>query len=269
VTEPRLIVYDLASVDGRLTISPDTLLMVGDDRWNAVAGGCHDPYPWLIKTFGPQAFLEGSGSFVREGDRSQAAVAGPHGDTASAEASDPAQLPGDDAGELLEDFLPEAVVRNPERRGWFVAVDGRGRVHWTVKEWPDEAFRGWHLLVLAHHTTPRGYLAFLREERIPYLLAGQRRVDLAGALRKLAGLLGVTTVVSTAGGKLNGALMRAGLVDEVLVEVFPAVIGGTETPSLFDAPDLGPDEWPQRLTLVDVERLPEGHVRLRYSVARV
>ena len=60
--------------------------------------------------------------------------------------------------------------------------------------------------------------------------------------------------------------MRAGLVDEVDIDSFPIVIGGRGTPALFDAPPLGPDEWPHRLDLLSVEQLDGGRLRVRYTV---
>jgi riboflavin biosynthesis pyrimidine reductase len=134
------------------------------------------------------------------------------------------------------------------------------------KEFPDEAWKGWHLLLLVSHHTPPEYLAYLQREDIPYLVAGAERVDLGLAMEKLASQLGVTCVLSTAGGKLNGALLRAGLVDEIHIEFFPAVIGGSNTPSLFDSPALKPDEWPTRLRLICAEVQAEGRVSLRYEV---
>jgi riboflavin biosynthesis pyrimidine reductase len=113
------------------------------------------------------------------------------------------------------------------------------------------------------------YLAFLQRERIPYLIAGQERVDLAAAMRKLKTELGVTCVRSTAGARLNGALLRAGLLDEVNIIYRPELIGGTETPTLFDSPELAPDEWPTKLRLVSALVRGEGHVWLRYEVRAI
>ena len=50
------------------------------------------------------------------------------------------------------------------------------------------------------------------------------RVDLAALMRELAGR-GVNELHVEAGAKLNGALLRAGLIDELVVYVAPAVIG--------------------------------------------
>ena len=247
MSRPRVVVHSLASVDGRITLAPDVLLLYGDERWQAVAGSSEDVYERLKLTHKPQVFLEGSGSFVPSN-------------------AEPEPLPpvDGDPQSLYQDFLPHNVVHRPGHQGWFTAVDSRGRVRWLYKEF--EGWEGWHLLVLVAHHTPPEYLAYLQHEKIPYLVAGEERVDLHPALEKLESQLGVTCLVSTAGGKLNGALLRAGLVDEISIEFFPAVIGGFETPALFDSPALKPDEWPTRLKLISAQVQAEGRVRLRYEV---
>ena len=247
---PRVVICTSASVDGRVTLAPDVLLLYGDERWQAVAGSS-DMFDWLKFTHKPQATLEGSGSFVLAG-------------------TEPEPLPAveGDRDLLYKDFLPDAVIQRPGHQGWFTAVDGRGRIRWAYKEWPDEAWAGWHLLVLAAHRTPPEYLAYLRREDIPYLIAGDERVDLRRALEKMGDRLGVECVISTAGGRLNGALLRAGLVDEINVELFPAIIGGRETPSLFDAPALQPNEWPTRLEMISTRVQDDGNVWLRYRVVQ-
>ena len=249
MNRPRVVIHTLASLDGRITLAPDVLLLNGDERWQAVAGSSDEAYERLKSMHKPQAILEGSGSFA-------------------ASDATPGPLPPvtGDPEPLYRDFLPPAVVDRPEHRGWFTVVDGRGRIRWMYKEWPEEGWKGWHVLVLAAHHTPPGYLAYLQRENIPYLIAGEERVDLHAALAKLASRLGVACVLSTAGGQLNGALLRAGLVDEINVEFFPAVIGGSHTPALFDSPALGPDEWPTRLKLISAQVQAEGRVWLRYQV---
>ena len=73
-------------------------------------------------------------------------------------------------------------------------------------------------------------------------------------------------MVSTAGGRLGGALLRQGLVDEIDIELLPWVIGGRGTPALFDCAPLEHGEWPTRLKLVEQQVLPHGRIRLRYTV---
>lgn len=242
---PKVVVYGDVSVDGRLTVAPDVLLLRGDPRWPGGATNQTAAYHRLMDIHRPEATMEGSNAFVARG-------AGP----------EPFPAVEGDTGHLYEDYMPRSAVERPGHRGWFVVVDGRGRVRWAFKE-----HEGWHLLILASGETPPAYLASLRRQEIPYLIAGGSRVDLSEALGKL-GALGVSTVLVTSPGILGGALLRQGLVDEINLEFFPSVIGGTETPSLFRSPGLGETERPARLSLISNETLEDGRVWVRYRVER-
>ncbi len=253
---PHLVVHTVASVDGRVSLGPGRTGFddVGDARWQAIwASGVdlEQSVRDLVERFRPQVLLEGSGSFVKEGDEL---------------APLPPVLPGH-AGEsdLLRDHLPDAVVGRSGHRGWFAVVDGRGRVRAGITEFP--GWEGWHTLHLVSPAAPRDYLAFLRDRRVPYLVTGKEHVDLAAAMTKLSTLLGIERVVSTAGSRLNGALLRAGLVDELSLVLLPALIGGERTPHLFRSPELGAADWPSSLELVSVDGEPSGRVRLHYKVA--
>jgi riboflavin biosynthesis pyrimidine reductase len=174
---------------------------------------------------------------------------------------------------LYQDFLPADAVERPDHRGWFTVVDGRGRVRWGHQDGADfgQEWAGWYLLVLVGHHTPPEYLAYLQREGTPYLVAGEGQVDLAQALVKMKAQLSVQCVLSTAGGRLNGALLRAGLIDEVNVELLPALIGGRDTPSLYDSPALEPDEPLTQLKLISCHTAVTqagGRVWLRYAVVR-
>ena len=245
---PRLIAHNVASLDGRLTLAPGVLLLHGNERWTSAIGG-GDAYVRLRRELEPDAILEGSGSFVVEGET-------------------PSPLPEPPAAADPDgDFLPPEVVERDGHRGWFVVVDGRGRVRWQFKEYPDPDWAGWHLLVLVCARTPAAYEAYLRREGIPYIVSGDAQVDLATALEQLADRLGVERVLSTGGSRLHGALLRADLIDEVSLELGPALIGGDGTPALFGGPPLAGNEWPARLEVADV-RFEDGRILVRAQVDR-
>lgn len=240
--------------------------MAGDPRWPTAGMG--DPYDWVRSEHDPEVLLEGSGSFVTDPER------GAGHDRDHLEVDD--RLPGSGPDGRREaaghagagaHFLPREVVEAPGRR-WFTVVDGRGRVDVQFTEWPDPAWAGWHALVLTSQTAPDEHLATLRDRGIPYLVVGRHRVDLPAAMALLGTALGVRTVVCTGGGKLGGAMLRAGLVDEIDIDVLPVAIGGRGTPALFDAPPLQAGEWPVPLRLLTAERLPNGVLRLRYAIVR-
>lgn len=246
MTRPRVITFNVASVDGRLTLAPDVNLMAGDERWTTIAKDLGDPYRWPRELHDPQLLLEGSGSFAppppERGYDHQPSPA-PEG----------------------EHHLPAEIVGVPGRR-WFAVVDGRGAVDLQFTEWPDPSWAGWYALVLTSLAAPAEHLELLRSRGIPYLIVGERHVALDRALELAAELLGVRTAVCTGGGRLGGALLRQGLVDEIDLEVLPWAIGGRGTPALFDAPPLTPAEWPVRLELIAHEALPDARLRLRYAV---
>lgn len=141
-----------------------------------------------------------------------------------------------------------------------VVVDSRGRIRWSYKG--DNTVR---LLVLVCRSTPPAYLAYLRREEIPYLIAGSGRVDLPLALSSLQVQLSASCVISEAGGGLNGALLRAGLVDELHLVLLPALIGGRETPTTFDGTPLRPGDGAHRLRLLTVRTSQDGAVWLHYE----
>ncbi|MER7246206.1 dihydrofolate reductase family protein [Kribbella sp. NPDC000426] len=245
----RVVVSVTASVDGRVTVGRDRLLLSDEagKLW-------HSLWPdgfmtmnnartaLLEELYAPTAILEGSGTFVTV-------------DTG------PLELP--EATISYDDFLPDDVVHDPEHRKWFTVVDGRGRVQWREK-----GGGGTDLLVLTSRATPAAYLAYLRRENIPYLVAGEEHVDLELALQRMRERLGVTYVVSEAGGGLNGALLREDLIDELHLILFPAAIGGAGVPTVFDGPELEPGALPTRLRLVSSSTTTDGVVSLRYEVVR-
>jgi 2,5-diamino-6-(ribosylamino)-4(3H)-pyrimidinone 5'-phosphate reductase len=196
----------------------------------------------IERQYAPQVVLEGSGTFVADTDGPITDLPAPSGGMAT----------------LYDDFLPaEANCR------WFAVVDGRGRIRWTHK-----GDAGRRLLVIVSHATRAPYLAYLRSEDVPYLVAGDGPVDLGGALRAMKDQLGATCAVSEAGGGLNGALLRSGLVDELHVMLLPSLVGGLGTPTTFDGVPLHPGQLPTRLRLLDARVTTDGIVSLHYEIDR-
>lgn len=253
MNRPRVIVHTVASVDGRVSLGPGRTGFddVGDARWQAMWASdtaLEDSLTGLVSSYGPQVLLEGSGSFVAE------------------EEVLPELPPSEfDEAELHQDYLPAHVVGRSDHIRWFAVVDARGRVRAGITEFP--GWEGWRTLHLVSQSTPDDYLAFLRRREIPYLVSGQEHVDLELTMEKMASLLGVTCVVCTAGSRLNGALLRANLIDEVSLLLLPALVGGSETPVLFRCPDLGPADRPTQLELLSIDNEPSGRIHLRYRVA--
>jgi riboflavin biosynthesis pyrimidine reductase len=99
---------------------------------------------------------------------------------------------------------------------------------------------------------------------VSYLLAGARDVDLPLALEKIGERFGVRTLLLEGGGRINGGMLRGGLIDEVSLLVAPVADGRMGTPALFDVD--GDDVAPRRLALESAERRADDFLWLRYRV---
>ncbi len=55
------------------------------------------------------------------------------------------------------------------------------------------------MLHLVSHGVPPAYLNFLQTQKIPYLIAGDERVDLPQIMAKIKNKLGIGTLLATAG----------------------------------------------------------------------
>ena len=146
-----------------------------------------------------------------------------------------------------------------EHESFAFAVDASGRLAWETND-----IDGDHVVALLSERVSDEYLAFLRERGVSYLLAGARDVDLPLALEKIGARFGVRTLMLEGGGRINGGMLRAGLVDEVSLLVAPVADGRIGTPALFDVD--GDDVTPRRLALESVERRADDVLWLRYGV---
>jgi len=245
---PYVILCVSASIDGRISLGPNRTMFDLDERddvlgtreeWEGFYGSFQERYR-------PDVYMEGSNMIVKEGDELREL-----------------ELYDGDPGELYLDYLPREAVDRPGRKGWLAAVDGRGRLRSGYTGEKDRP-----MLHLVSRAVSPEYLWFLRGAGIPYLVAGEARVDLALALVKMKEKLNVKTVLTSSGGRLAGALLKSGLLDEVHIRFSPVIIGGFNTPVLFASPDLGEDEPPVSLEVIETRACPDGRIFAGYRVVR-
>ncbi|HEX8319161.1 RibD family protein [Longimicrobium sp.] len=227
-SRPRVICHMMASVDGRILT----------DGWPQSDEGRRQ-YEVVHESYEPDAWLCGRVTMeahFAQGTRSDAEIAREH------------------------DGAPREDFRAPgERESFAFAVDSSGRLAWDTND-----IDGDHVVAILSERVSDEYLAFLRERGVSYLLAGAREVDLALALEKIGSRFGVRKLMLEGGGKINGGMLRAGLVDEVSVLLAPVVDGRMGTPALFDFTE---DDTPRyRLALDSVERRADDVLWLRYRV---
>ncbi len=217
---------------------PSVILHMGVSVDGRIDWGIGDPGPYyaIAVQMGADADLSGSNTILK------------------------ASFPEDPRSAMPE--LYDAFIDRPGRP-LLAVVDSRGQIkNWAViKRQP--FWSGF--VALCSHATPESHLAYLRQESIETILAGEDRVDLRRALETLNERCAVKVVRVDSGGILNGALLRAGLVSEVSVVVYPCLVGGTSPSSMFVAEDLAGPEGVIRVKLTHVEQMDE-YVWLKYAV---
>ena len=226
---PRVICHMATSVDGRIVVNgwPDSTAAAVRREYEQV----HARYAadgWICGRVTMEPFAGRT--------RAEAEVARAH------------------AGGRREDFLAPG-----DHDSFAFAIDASGRLAWETND-----VDGDHVVAIVSERVSDEYLAFLRAQGVSYLLAGGRDVDLALALEKIGARFGVRTLMLEGGGRINGGMLRAGLIDEVSLLVAPVADGRAGTPALFDIE--GADVPPPRLALEAVERREGDVVWLRYRV---
>jgi len=118
------------------------------------------------------------------------------------------------------------------------------------------------VVVFVAARTPAEAVARL-SARATVRVAGEERPDPAAAMGLLRREFGVRCVLCEGGPTLNGALLAAGLLDELFLTLAPTLLGGDD-PSLVAGPPLRP---PVPLALRSLYE-HEGELYLRYTVGR-
>lgn len=226
---PRVICHMMGSIDGRILTEGWPMSAEGRQQYELVHAS-YDADGWLCGRVTMQQHFA-------QGVRSDAEIAREY--TGSAPRDD-FRAPGE-----FDSFA-------------FIA-DSRGTLVWETND-----IDGDHVVVLLAEHVSDDHLASLRARGVSYVIAGEREVDLATALEKIATQYGVHTLMLEGGGRINGSMLRAGLVDEVSLLVAPVVDGRDGTPAVFDVD--GDDVSFARLALESVERRADDVLWLRYRV---
>ncbi len=141
-----------------------------------------------------------------------------------------------------------------------IILDPSGKLHFAK---PD--IGGDHVVVLLGAGVADSHLAELAADGVSYLVSGGDEIDLASALEVLARELKLDHVAVEGGGGVNGAFLKAGLVDEVIVLIWPSINAITGERTIFEA---GEEGLAARLKL-DLRscEAKDGVVWLRYGVS--
>jgi len=135
-------------------------------------------------------------------------------------------------------------------KGYIVAIDTMGKLRW-----PQNQFDGMPLLVITSEACPKEYHDTLTKQHISWVATGKNGIDLPRAMEILYEEFGVERLSVTGGGNINGAFLKAGLLDEVSMMWCPGIDGRKGMAAAFDGLDA--DIAPTKLQLMSMERMGE------------
>lgn len=143
-----------------------------------------------------------------------------------------------------------------------VAADTLGKIFWKTSE-----IDGDHIIALLTEQVSSEYLSMLRDRGVSYIVSGTKTLDFAKALNALHEDFGIEKLLLEGGGHINGALLSAGLVDEVSLVLLPGLDGRHEISASFDGRKTeAADAF--RLKLKSVTPRDNDILWLRYLVRR-
>ncbi|MDD5177412.1 MAG: bifunctional diaminohydroxyphosphoribosylaminopyrimidine deaminase/5-amino-6-(5-phosphoribosylamino)uracil reductase RibD [Sterolibacterium sp.] len=151
----------------------------------------------------------------------------------------------------VKDDDPRLTVRDIEtsRQPLKVVVDSRLEIPLQAK-----VLEGGNVIVTAAIDDAVKTAALRhRAAEVIVLPNAQGKVDLAALLAELA-RRGINEIHAEAGCKLNGSLLRAGLVDELLLYLAPTILGDAAR-GMFNLPELADLSGRQELRIVDLRRV--------------
>jgi riboflavin biosynthesis pyrimidine reductase len=234
---PKIICHMMSSIDGRLLA----------DRWTAPANGINASslrsyYDQVASRFDSDGWIVGRTTMEE--------IMG---------TNPPREVKLTAAG------LRSTHIADRKGRDVAVAMDPHGKLHYGQ----DNA-GGDHIIAVLGEAVSDDYLSELREDGVSYLFAGPDGSDLRGALETLGKAFGLKTLLLEGGGRINGSFLKAGLIDEISLLVYPSIDGLSGMPTIFEYAG-GENEQPaggQTLRHLTTETLEGGMVWLHYRVEK-
>lgn len=150
----------------------------------------------------------------------------------------------------------EDFIANKKAESFAIAVDAKGKLAWK-----ENNIYGDHLVEVLTEQVSQAYLDYLQQLGISYIFAGKETIDLEFALNKITAHFPIKTLMLEGGGNLNGAMMKAGLVDELSLLVLPLADGTTAT-SVFETGAI------TEMKLNKVKELANGVIWLNYKIRK-
>jgi 2,5-diamino-6-(ribosylamino)-4(3H)-pyrimidinone 5'-phosphate reductase len=156
---------------------------------------------------------------------------------------------------------PGDYLGNPRATRFAIGTDTKGALRFSKNE-----IDGDHVVLLVTRLVSNEYLTHLRSAKVSYLFCGRKHLNLSLALTKIRTRFGIRRLMLEGGGRFNGAMLKAGLVDEISQVIVPLVDGGRDVTSVFEIPGAKTRTAAAQLKVTKHRVLTGGVHWLRYRV---
>lgn len=140
-------------------------------------------------------------------------------------------LPGRFEGktrDVKEDFFSKKT----DRKGFDIVIDTNGVLRYAKRSLQDAP-----LLIVTSRKVTREYLEYLDKENISYIVCGEEHVDLKKACQILLEEFHLERLCVVGGPYINGAFLKAGLLDEVSIVIGSGIDGRSGWEGVFEGAD--------------------------------
>ena len=132
------------------------------------------------------------------------------------------------------DFIPNNLS------GFYaVAFDTTGKLGWKsnkiIDPDGDPGYDGAQMIEVLSENVDERYLGYLKDLEIPYIFAGEDKIDVELALFKLKNIVGIDTLLLEGGSIINGAFQCVNVIDELSLIVAPIVADKNDKPLFMDS----------------------------------
>lgn len=171
-------------------------------------------------------------------------------------------------------FLPKNSTQTPpgtvhignrQSKRMFVTIDPDADIFYT-----SDRLRGDNIVTILGTNATTAYLEMLHEKGISYIVS-DNPTNLPEVLEILHDKFGIKSISLQGGGIINGAMLGAGLIDELSLVVYPGIDGLTTSPSIFEYLGASDERLAagQSLELYSVGKRNHGIVWLRYKFHKI
>lgn len=141
----------------------------------------------------------------------------------------------------------------------FISFDPEADIVYTYSQ-----LRGDDILAVLNAGVTTRYLDYLRSMNISYIVVPDI-ADMRSTLEAINETFGVKTISLQGGGVLDGAMLSAGVIDELSLVVYPGIDCSSDSVSVFDKV-AGDTASKVSLQLIGVEQKSYGAVWMRYKI---